>query len=92
MTNPRNPYPHEIGYDPHVWLPSLAGAHQSLEGVEESHEAVLALARRLFPEIALASHVREHKLLVQSALLGNRNTILNNYLNPVSLDAYAVTS
>ncbi len=69
MSNPRNPYPREIGYDEHVWLPGLAGAHQSLEGIADSHEAVLAMARRLFPEIALASHVREHKLLVQSVLL-----------------------
>ncbi len=69
MTNPRNPYNHEVAYDEHVWLPKVGAGYLSLEALEPEYESILEWAFRIFPEVLLVNHVREHKLVVQADLI-----------------------
>ncbi|NHT77565.1 class I SAM-dependent methyltransferase [Rhizobiaceae bacterium CRRU44] len=41
--NPNNPYPHEIAFDPHVWLPSPKSPYRPVDGTIECRELINGL-------------------------------------------------
>lgn len=67
MANPKNPYPHEISYDQHVWLPRAYENYTSLEHAPNDRALLQSLIENVWPEVTMP--IGEHHQFVQQALM-----------------------
>jgi len=67
MANRRNPYPFEIAYDQHVWLPRANGHYVSMADAPTNRAELQATIENQWPEITMAMPV--HPSHVETALM-----------------------
>jgi SAM-dependent methyltransferase len=53
MSNPKNPYPHEIAYDQHVWLPRANDNYVAIDKPTSDRSELQTLIENLWPEVTI---------------------------------------
>ncbi|MER9335550.1 class I SAM-dependent methyltransferase [Mesorhizobium sp. M0293] len=68
--NPKNPYPHEISFDQHIWLPRANANYNSLANASHDRKDIQSLIENTFPEVRDPSgaHPPFVELYLQQAL------------------------
>jgi len=67
VANPKNPYPHEISFDQHVWLPRANSHYVSLASAPTDHDQLQILIENLWPEVTMP--VPDHPPAFEQSLM-----------------------
>lgn len=67
MANPKNPYPHEIPYDQHVWLPRANDNYLAIEKQPIDRAELQALIENIWPEVTIP--FPEHPHFLEQSLM-----------------------
>ena len=92
VQNPRNPYPHEIWFDQHVWLPRANERYASIDGAMTDRKTIQGLIEDTFPEVKhvsgthpdhveqkLVNRLTEREISAIDAKLGTLNLPVTRY-------------
>jgi SAM-dependent methyltransferase len=67
MPNPKNPYPHEVAYDQHVWLPRANDNYVAIDSTASDRAELQAMIQNLWPEVTIP--MPEHPKAFEQSLM-----------------------